>query len=515
MPDLSIALANLWHFHVLAALVAGVLLGMAFGAMPGLDATSGTALLISATFAMSTEISLALLLGLYMAATYAGSITAISIGVPGTPAAAASVLDGYVLTRQGKMARALSVSIVAATFGAILGTVSLVVLIVPIGSVAIRFGAPEYFALGMLGLGMVSSLVDGAMLGGFIMALFGLLLTTVGLDHFTGYPRFTFGAFNLFEGVTYIPALVGLFAISEAIMLTATISTGLKRNRGTVEMSGEAGEPGPELTKWINFDLPWSSVRGIAKACTISGTIGAFLGALPAIGAASANWIGYNEVKRFSRHREMFGKGSEEGLAASESGAAATVSASFIPLLTFGIPGSATDAVILGAMLLHGVVPGPSLFVQNLPLVYFIFLVLGLSIVFMFMFGVVGVGIWVRLLRMPKPFIIVTIVTLALIGSFSVRSSTFDVFLALGFGLFGYLIRRAKLSVVPIVLALVLGSMIEEQFRRSLLMSDFGIGIFLHRPAALVILLLALTSLFYPVWRTLRQRMGVREPRVT
>lgn len=510
MPDLLIALSHLLSFHVLAMLVVGVLLGMAFGAMPGLDATTGTALFITATFAMSTEVALALLLGLYMAATYAGSITAISIGVPGTPAAAASVLDGYALSRQGKMARALSVSIVSATFGAILGTISLVVLIGPIGDIALRFGPPEYCTLGMLGLAMVSSLVDGAMLGGFILALFGLLLTTVGLDHFTGYPRFTFGNFNLFEGVTYIPALVGLFAISEALMLAAEVRS---RSRGNAQEHGAAPRQVEHPTKrtgLITFDLPWSSVRGIAKACTLSGTIGMLLGALPAIGAATANWIGYNEVRRFSRHPQLFGKGSEEGLAASESGAAATVSSSFIPLLTFGIPGSATDAVILGAMLLHGVVPGPNLLAENMPLVYFIYLVLGLSIVFMFAFGIVGVGIWIRLVQVPKPFIIVSIVTLALIGSFSVRSNTFDVYIALGFGIFGYLVRRGGLSVVPIVLALVLGSMIEEQFRRSLLLSDAGIGIFLHRPAALAILILALASFLYPVWRTLRQRFHAR-----
>ena len=500
MPDLIVALGNLLQPHMLAILVAGVLLGMAFGAMPGLDATSGTALFISATYAMSTEAALALMLGLYMAATYAGSITAISIGVPGTPAAAASVLDGYAMSKQGRMARALSISIVSATFGAILGTLALVLLIGPIGNVALRFGAPEYCALGVLGLAMVSSLVEGAMLGGFIIALFGLLITTIGIDHFTAYPRFIFGDYNLEEGITYIPALVGLFAISEAIML-------MTAPKDAILVS-------PGRTKLFNFDLPWSSVRGMAKSGVISGAVGVFLGALPAIGAATANWIGYNEAKRFSRHPEKFGKGSEEGLCASEAGAAATVSSSFIPLLTFGIPGSATDAVILSAMLLHGVVPGPSLFSENLPLVYFIFLVLGVSIVFMCLFGIVGVGAWIRLVRAPKPFIIVSIMTLSLIGSFSVRSNTTDVFLALGFGVFGFIIRRAHLSVVPIVLALVLGSMIEEQFRRSLLMSDAGIGIYLHRPAALVIMLIALASFLYPVWRATRQKLLVRQTSV-
>jgi putative tricarboxylic transport membrane protein len=235
-----------------------------------------------------------------------------------------------------------------------------------------------------------------------------------------------------------------------------------------------------------------------------------FLGALPAIGAATANWIGYSEVKRLSREKHLYGKGSEEGLAACEAGAAATVSASFIPLLTFGIPGSATDAVILGAMLLHGVVPGPSLLTENVPLVYYIFLVLGASIVLMFAFGIVGVGLWIRLVQVPRPFIIVSIFTLSLVGSYSVRSNTFDVYLALAFGVVGFLVRRARLSVVPIVLALVLGTMIEEQFRRSLLLSDAGIGIFLHRPAALAILLFAFASFAYPIWRNLKSHLAGR-----
>lgn len=205
------------QMDVMLAIFIGVAIGMAFGATPGLDATSGTALLVSATYAFSTEVALGVLLGLYTAATYAGSITAISIGVPGTPASAATVLDGFALTKKGNIRRALSISIVTSVIGGLLGTLALMFLTLPLAAFALNFGPPEYFALGVLGVTIIASLVDKMVLGGFILAIIGLLITTIGIDPFTGFPRFTFGNVNLFEGIPYIPALVGLFAISEAI----------------------------------------------------------------------------------------------------------------------------------------------------------------------------------------------------------------------------------------------------------------------------------------------------------
>ncbi|WP_373086581.1 tripartite tricarboxylate transporter permease [Sneathiella sp.] len=474
---------------VLLALFVGVTIGMAFGVTPGLDATSGTALLVSATYALSTEVALAVLIGLYTAATYAGSITAITIGVPGTPASAATVLDGYELTKKGELDSALSISITASVIGGLIGTVALVFLALPLADLALAFGAPEYFALGVLGVAIIASLVKGSILSGFVVALFGLILTTVGIDPLTGFPRFTFNNINLIEGIPYIPALVGLFAVSEALSL-------LFDDNGDGRVVAK-----PKL---FAFTLSAKVFRHIFRVTMIGSVLGSFLGALPAVGAAAANWIGYNEAKRFSHNPERFGKGSYEGLAAAESSNNATVSSALVPLLALGIPGSATAAVLLGAMLLHGVTPGPSLFTQQLDLVYFIFLALGGANVFMAIFGVFGVGFWVKMVQMPKPFIVVTILTLSVVGSFSVRSNVFDIYLALGLGLFGYVLRRVGISVVPIVLAIVLGGLIEENLRRALIASNDGISLFLDRPIALGVLIFACLTFIIPFVQNFR-----------
>lgn len=486
IESLIAGLYALMQPEVLLGLFVGVAIGMAFGALPGLDATSGTALLVAATYALPAEVALAVLIGLYTSATYAGSITAITIGVPGTPASAATVLDGYPLTKRGKLDRALSISIVASVIGGLLGTVVLVFFSLPLADFALRFGAPEYFALGVLGVAIIASLVQGMVLAGFVVAIFGLMLTTMGIDPFTGFPRFTFGNVNLIEGVPYIPALVGLFAVSEAIMLLRDRNT----KRPVSEMPG----------LWA-FNLPWKTARHLFRVTAIGSTIGSILGSLPAVGAAAANWVGYNEAKRFAHDSDEFGKGSEEGLAAAESSNNSTISTSLVPLLAFGIPGSATAAVLLGAMILHGITPGPGMFTSNLSMVYFLFLVLAAANLVMLAFGVIGVGFWVRLVQMPTPFIVMTILTLSVVGSFSVRSNVFDVFVALALGVFGFLIRRAGMSVVPIVLAIVLGGLIEENFRRALITSNEGAMIFFTRPIALVILLLSVVTFLIPIVR--------------
>jgi putative tricarboxylic transport membrane protein len=478
---------------VLFALFVGVAIGMAFGVTPGLDATSGTALLVSATYALSTEIALAVLIGLYTAATYAGSVTAITIGVPGTPASAATVLDGYPLTKRGELDRALSISITGSVIGGLVGTLALVFLALPLADAALAFGPPEYFALGLLGVAIIASLVRGMVLSGFVIAILGLLITTIGIDPFTGFPRFTFDNVNLIEGIPYIPALIGLFAVAEALSLLL--------DPGDDRRSSVA----PRL---FAFTLGRAVFGRILRAIGIGSVLGSFLGALPAVGAAAANWIGYNEARRFAHDPESFGKGSYEGLAAAESSNNSTVSSALVPLLALGIPGSPTAAVLLGAMLLHGVTPGPGLFTTELGLVYFIFLALGMANVFMAFFGVFGVGFWVKLVQMPKPFIVVTVLTLSVVGAFSVRSNPFDIYLALGLGVFGYLLRRAGLSVVPMVLAIVLGGLVEENLRRALIASNDGVLLFLERPIALVVLVLAAVTFVLPFVRNLRWSGG-------
>lgn len=493
MPeDFIVALTLFLEPSVFGALIAGAILGMAFGVLPGLGAASGTALLVSATYTLSTESALAMLLGIYCAATYSGSITACAVGIPGTASASASVLDGYALGKAGKLDRALTISVVAAVFGGLLGVVALYFLTEPISAIAIRFGAPEYFAIGVVGLTLISSMVRGMVLGGFLLAFFGLLIATVGIDPFTGVPRFTFGTMNLLEGISVVPVLIGLFAVSEAMMMLLGRSTG-----SVLDAS--------KRIPFFAFNLDWKRIPVMARVSTVSGTVGLLIGAIPGIGASTATWIGYNEGRRVSREPEKFGDGSEEGLSAAETGANASVAASLIPLLSFGIPGSGTSAVLLGAMMLHGVVPGPSMFRETPHLFPYIVICAALGYTLVLALGIIGVGLWVRLLRVPKPFIVVTILIFAIVGAYSLRSNVFDIYVTFTFGIFGFMIRRAGFSVVPVVLAVVLGELVEHNFRRSLIMSDSGLMIFIERPVAGGLLLVAFLGFAIPFIRKGRQ----------
>ncbi len=491
--DFIVALSFFLEPHVTGALILGAVLGMGFGVLPGLGAASGTALLVSATYTLSTEAALAMLLGIYCAATYSGSITACAVGIPGTASASASVLDGYALGKAGKLDRALTISVVAAVFGGLMGIGALYFFTEIIANVAIRFGAPEYFAIGVVGLTLISSMVRGMVLGGFLLAFFGLMIATIGIDPFTGVPRFTFGTVNLLEGISVVPVLIGLFAVSEAMMLLLGASKGAQFDTS-------------KKIPFFAFNLDWKRVPVMARVSAMSGTVGLLIGAIPGIGASTATWIGYNEGRRLSSEPEKFGEGSEEGLSAAETGANASVAASLIPLLSFGIPGSGTSAVLLGAMMLHGVVPGPNMFRETPHLFPYLVLCAAFGYTLVLGLGIFGVGFWVRLLRVPKPFIVVTILIFAIVGAYSLRSNVFDIYVTFGFGIFGFMVRRAGFSVVPVVLAVVLGELVEHNFRRSLIMSDTGLMIFAERPVSAVLLVFALLSFAIPFVRMGRNK---------
>lgn len=484
-------LVALYSWANLVAIVAGCVIGLVFGLTPGLDATTGTALLLAFTFPLESEPAILLLLAVYMCATYAGSITAICIGVPGTPASAAAVLDGYEMTKHGEPGRALSISIVSSTIGGLFGTVALVLLAAPIARLAVQLGSAEYFALALFALTMVAALVGRNWLKGLLVTAFGVLLTTVGMDQFTGTPRYTFGVPELLDGIPYVPALIGLFAISEALYMAE-----FPRKSLTV------GSRQLESTLPSRRDL-----RRMGLPVGIGSLGGSVLGALPGVGAAAGNWITYNEAKRFSRRPEEFGHGSPEGLAAAESGNNATVSSALIPLLALGIPGSATAAVLLGGLVIHGVVPGPRLIAENRDLVSVIYAGLFVIVGVMFVLGVTAIRGWVRLLQVPKAFIISVILVMSAIGSYAMRNSTFDLYVMFVFGVFGYALRKAGFSVVPIVLGLVLGGLIQTHFRRAVIGADDGYSVFLTTPVAVVLLALSIASVIVSVWR--ERRHGV------
>ncbi|MDN5348213.1 MAG: putative tricarboxylic transport rane protein [Clostridia bacterium] len=466
------------------AVAAGVFIGILFGLTPGLDATSGVALMLPFTYPMPATIALLFLGGLYCAASYAGSITAICLGVPGTPAAAATALDGYPLMKKGRAGEALFVSLYSSVIGGLISTVFLVLLMGPLVKMALSFGPAEYFSLALFGLTVIASLVGRQFIKGFIVAVLGLLISTVGMDAYTSYPRFTFGIPELFEGISFVPAMVGLFAVSEALVNLEKLGAG-------------------RVVSAVANRIPgWKEIKKLHGIILINSFIGSFLGALPGVGAATACWVSYNQAQRMSKHPEKFGTGILEGVAAPESSNNATVSTALAPLLALGVPGSATAAVLLGALIMHGLQPGPELFKKAPDVVYALLASLFVANIIMGILGYFGIRLWTSFLKLPIGVLTALIFGFAFLGAFGVRYTLIDVIIMLAFGFLGYILRKFEFPLPPLVLALVLGFMVEDNFRRALMISNNGALIFVTKPLSLVFLILAILSLFAPYIQT-------------
>ncbi|MCL4439600.1 MAG: tripartite tricarboxylate transporter permease [Firmicutes bacterium] len=468
-------------WHNLVAIVAGVVIGIIVGILPGLGPSAGVALLIPFTYKLHPTTSLVLLVALWVAAEYSGSVTGILISVPGTPAAAATVLDGFALNQQGLVGKALGLSLTGAVFGGLFGALMLVLFTQPLARFALSFGPAEYCLLGVLGMTMVASLSGKNLLKGMVTALLGLFLTTIGVDVVSGVPRFTFSRPELMDGIPLLPILLGLFAVSEAFQVIAggEFAVSIKQKI---------------YTTWLS----WRELKQVSLAMVIGAIVGTIVGVLPGTGAGIGSWISYDMAKRASRQKEKFGHGAWEGVAAPEAANCAITGASLLPLLAFAVPGSPTAAIILGAFMIHDLRPGPDLFnAANAPIVYSMYMGLILAIIVMFIFGMLVVPYLARLVILPKDILAVVIIILSLLGAYVGHNYLFDVWLALGFGVFGYLLRRTGFPLPPLVLGVVLGNMIEENLRRALLISDGSWIIFLASPAAIIMLILTVLSLFW------------------
>lgn len=466
--------------NYLLVILAGVCLGIVVGALPGLSPSIGVALLVPFTYGMHPLTALVLLTSVYLSSNYGGSITAIAINTPGTAGAVATTFDGYELTKQGKPGLALGTSIVASTYGGILGTIILVIFSIPLAKMALSFGPAEYFSLAVFGLTIVSSLSGNNWLKGFLATLTGLLLTTIGMDPFTGYLRFTFNIPNLADGFAFIPSLIGIFALGEVFI-------------GIEQLGKES------VRKMQTFSGALPSIKqlvGLNGVMFKSGLIGTIVGVIPGAGATIATFIAYNEAKRTSKTPDAFGKGCLEGVAAPEAANNGSVGGALVPLLTLGLPGSASTAVLIGALMLHGLAPGPELFKENAEIVYGLFASLMVANIIMLGVSLVGNKLWVKIISAPKELIYPVILAISVIGSYSVNNSLFDVAACLGFGIFAWQLKRNDFPVAPVVLGLILGKMAETNFRRALLM-DSG-SIFFKRPVSAVILILACISFLWP-----------------
>ena len=480
LDNLLLGFSTIATLPALVAIFAGVLVGILCGVLPGLSASTTVALMVPFTFGMDPVVAVTLLVSVYVAGEYGGSITAIAIGTPGTPAAAATMLDGYELTKQGKPGLALTTSVVASSIGGVIGALVLFAFSEPLARFALSFGAPEYFALAVFGLTIIASLSSDNLLKGFLIMFLGLFLKTIGLDGFTGEERYTFGIPKLMDGLSFIPALIGLFAM-------ASVFYGVEEDLRKSERVS------------LSFAMPkLRKLLGMWKVYLHASVLGSIIGVLPGAGATITSFICYNEVRRFSKNKDEFGKGALEGVAAPEAGNNAVVGGSMVPLLTLGIPGSATTAVLLGALMLHNIQPGPLLFQTNGEIVYGVFAALLVACFAQLLFGLIGVPVWIKVISAPRPLLLSVIAVISVVGSYGYNNSIVDVWVMFGFGLLGYILKKLDFPITPIILALVLGGILEENFRRALIVSNGDYTIFVSQPISAILLVMAALSLMSP-----------------
>lgn len=455
----------------------GAIGGVLIGSIPGLTATMGIALLVPFTFGLDFIPGVAMLLGIFCGGMYGGSIAAILIHTPGTPAAAATCLDGYPMAQKGQAGRALSIALCASFTGGIIGALLMTFLAPPISTLALKFGPGEFFMLAMFGLSVIISISGKSLIKGLIMGVFGLLICTVGMDKTCGYIRFLHFR-GLYDGIPFIPALIGLFAVSEVI---ANLDHEIKRN----------------TTKAAKIDHVWPSRedrRIIAKPAIMGGLIGAFIGAIPGAGGDIAAFVNYSEQKRESKHPEMFGTGIPEGIAASESANNGCSGGAMIPMLSLGVPGDSNTAVLMGAFIIHGFQPGPMMYVEHLDIVYEVFAAMILANVAFLIVGLLGIRLFAKVITIQRYFLIPCILVLSLVGAYAINQSMFDVFLAIVFGVFGYVVQKYDYPLSPILLALILGPMCEQNLRRYVQINDGFFSMF-KRPICIIFFVLAVISL--------------------
>lgn len=495
MQEFLIGIETVFTVQGLLAILIGTAIGIVVGALPGLGPSLGVALLIPATFGLPPSVSFNLLVSLYIAAEYGGSISAILIGTPGTAAATATVVDGYPMNQQGRGALALQTSLTASTIGGVVGALSLIVFSQPLVAFVLKFGPPEYFALGLFGLTLIASLSSESILKGLAAGLIGLLIAVVGVDPIMGSARFTGGYFELYEGIPFLVVLIGVFALAEAFTLA--------------EKGASAGDTGSELT---GESLGLRQAANMMPTFLRSSVIGTVIGAIPGAGAQIAGWLAYDQERRWSSEPETFGKGQIRGVAAPEAANSASVGGSLMPLLTLGIPGSPTTAVLVGALIIHGLQPGPRLFVDNPDVVYGLFIGMLVAFPILFVLAISAMPLWRRILALPNNYIAIGIILLSLVGTYALRNLMFDVWLTLAFGVGGYFLKKLHFPMAPLVLAMVLGMIVESNYARSLIMSQGAHDIFFQRPLSLALIVIALAALLWPLLGKLVRKKS--DPRV-
>jgi putative tricarboxylic transport membrane protein len=458
----------------------GALVGTLVGVLPGLGPAATVALLLPITFKLEPVSAIIMLAGIFYGAMYGGSTTSILLNIPGEAASVVTCLDGYQMARKGRAGPALAIAAIGSFIAGTIGVIGLNFLAPPLAEFAVRFGPPEYFALTLFGLFLAAYLASTSMVKGLIMVCLGLLLDMIGIDPIAGIPRFTFGILPLQEGLDFVPLAMGMFGIAEILINT-------ERAMKTELVTRKVGRIWLTMQDWA--EAKWAMVRG--------SLIGFFVGLLPGGGAVIGSLISYAVEKRVSKHPEKFGQGAIEGVAGPEAANNSAATGSFIPLLTLGIPGNATIAMIFAALMIHGVTPGPLLITEKPEIFWGVVASMYIGNGVLLLLNLPLVGIWVQVLRVPYFILSPFVVLLCIVGVYSTRTNVFDIWVMIAFGILGYVFRKLAFEPGPLLLAFVLGTISERAFRQSLLMSKGSPLIFFERPvsAALMVLLIVLIGM--------------------
>jgi putative tricarboxylic transport membrane protein len=481
-------------YNALLAIFVGTLVGLIFGSIPGLTYSMALALMLPFTFGMEPTAAIALLLGVYVGGMTGGSVSAILLGIPGTPSAAATVLDGYPMALKGQASVALGAAVIASAFGGLVSLAIMVLLLEQVAAFAIRFGPVEIFALVLFGLSTICGLAERSMVRGIVAGLLGLMLMIIGLDEIDGVARLTFGTVALQQGVNLLVAMIGLFAVPQ--VMSTFIDHG---HKAPTTVPGNVRTTMPSLRQLK--DRLWLSIR-----CAILGT---GIGAIPGSGGPIAAFLSYDHARRFSKRPDNYGKGELSGVIAPETANNAVTGGAMIPLLSLGIPGDPATAVILGGMMIHGLQPGPMLFQTHLSAIYAIYIAIFLAYMITLVVQIWGIRVFVRVLQVPSHLLAVCILVMCVLGSYAIRNSLFDVYTMAIMGLIGYFLLRLHIPVAPVVLGLVLGGTLETQYRTALILGEGSHQGFLDSKVALFFFALIVVTLGTQVWSARRKEKKI------
>lgn len=493
MDILLEGLTLLLTWQNLLVVAVGLLLGIVVGAIPGLTSDLGIILCIPLTYGMDPTAAILMLLAIYCGGTYGGSITAILINTPGTSANAATLFDGYPMAQKGMAYKALRMALYASTIGGLISAVCLMFAAPLIAKITLLFGPAEYFSLAIFGLSVIAGVSNKSILKGLLGACLGIFVSTIGMDKISGTLRFTFGQVEFSAGIDLIIALIGLFAISEILMKS-------QYDPRTDQVQAQ---------KLHREAITKEEYRRCRRPIGIGSLIGCIIGATPGTGGGLAAFISYNQVKQSSKHPETFGQGEIEGVAASEAANNGACGATMIPMLTLGVPGDGATAILMGAFMIHGLVPGPTLFKEHGNILYALMIGLLVINVLMYVMGRALIPFYTNITRLPFELLSCMVLTMCIAGAFSTNNRWYDVGIIFLFGILAYFLRRMDFQLVPILLGIVLGPLAENNFRRAMVLSEGSPIIFVQRPISLLFLAIAVVSVLVFF---LRNRKTVQSP---